>query len=460
MTLDTGTAGTPATTGGTADRPAGDAHRPDPARGESREERTRKRRWGGRRKRPGGRARADRRGRSAAPRRWARMRRAMVPYHRWIGLVGAIPLILLSLTGGILVFRPEIDRLLNGGAFGRGGDVPATAEGIPAAADAVARVSGDRVTRVYAQGGDYIVTAASDDGASRRWVVDAVSGEPAGPLEEGVVGFLANVHTCGLTCSERPGYAAWLAVELGPASLGTWLLALGAITAILLAVTGAWTWWRVTPRLRDSLRVRRWRPAARRDRELHIALGAAACVPLLIWGITGAVWEVPGGKEAYSAITGATSKGHGGHGGGEPDAGPDIGMAAAIDAGAEAIPGAEVTGVGAPTPKRPGYTIYLQEGDLDLWAHGDGYHANRRVAVDAATGQARITRGGDAGWADKLRDQWFGPIHYGWWAPWYVKVVWAFLGFTPAVLSVTGVAIWWRRRRAARLRARRAGAAG
>lgn len=51
--------------------------------------------------------------------------------HRWIGLGGAVFVFIIAVTGAILVFRSEIDRLMIDGA-------PIQAPGTPLALDAIA----------------------------------------------------------------------------------------------------------------------------------------------------------------------------------------------------------------------------------------------------------------------------------------------------------------------------------
>jgi uncharacterized iron-regulated membrane protein len=41
--------------------------------------------------------------------------------------------------------------------------------------------------------------------------------------------------------------------------------------------------------------------------------------------------------------------------------------------------------------------------------------------------------------------RWLVALHFGRWDSLTLKVVWAAMGAVPAVLLVTGVAMWWRR---------------
>src|SRR5262245_61331030 len=129
-------------------------------------------------------------------------------------------------------------------------------------------------------------------------------------LYGGVVGFVRDLD-CALTCEGFAGYTPWLSSPAPVASL----LPFGEMTwgAVLLAIAGLRWCSSSSPHPSSGgracaggnafrLRWRRGRYA--RDFDLHNVIGIVALVPLLVWGLTGLTFEVPGVRDVWDFATG------------------------------------------------------------------------------------------------------------------------------------------------------------
>jgi len=99
---------------------------------------------------------------------------------------------------------------------------------------------------------------------------------------------------------------------------------------------------------------------------------------------------------------------------------------------------------GVPTelrlPETPKGTVVVR-----FWRAGDLTPAgSNRVYIDPSSARVLSTdRAADWSFGVRLF-QALSPIHYGEFGGLPVKVAWSLLGVTPAVLFVTGLAVWWR----------------
>jgi hypothetical protein len=138
---------------------------------------------------------------------------------RWIELTLGLLLVVVSTSGALIVYEPELLRASNAELFHTTldtalDDAPA---GLSAAMDAVTGADPEfSAADASLKDGVYLVSSADGDG--QIYFVDAGSGVVNGQnnLYGGVVGFLENLHDCALTCEEFAGYVPWLA---GPSPL-------------------------------------------------------------------------------------------------------------------------------------------------------------------------------------------------------------------------------------------------
>lgn len=403
--------------------------------------------------------------------RGSTLRRKAARLHRWVGLSLGVFAVLFATAGALLLFRPDAQRAMNEPAFTITRLPGDQAVSLVGALRTVQRAHPEfPVGRVWFDGQVYRVFNVA---RSHWWSVDPGSGRILGhdgTALDGFWGLLRNLHTCMLTCSEYPGYQAWLTTVMPGTELelsqAVWGLI--ALTLIGLAASGLWLG---SAALGRALRVR-WSKAGRfaRDSDLHRLVGLVAGPFLLVWAITGAGFELPWLEQAWYALTPGPAPvavkdvpppaGHG----------PDIGLEAAFQDATDLVRSTGVTvlpdpaGPGAtqaagasgqpvfallPTGSSSRYRFRFEAAPVTYGDVTDGF----RVSVDRYTGRATFedNRPGSPA-ATVLWENWRFPVHsgivaHGWW-----RLPWLAFGLMPLALLVTGVSATLFRRRVARQR--------
>ncbi len=362
------------------------------------------------------------------------MRRAWFQVHKWIGLILAILIIPLSLSGAALVWHDAIDRALNPARYAVSGDTLLAPDAYVGAARAVL-APGDRIaTLILPDGPGPVMVAATAAGAKPR---------PGPPLRTMVyldpptarvldkassdAGIMRTVHVL---------HGSLLVPGVGRTIVG-WI----GVALAVSCFTGLWLWWPTVGRWTRGLR---WRRHRNTDTNLHHLFGFWIALPLFMLSLTGAWIAFPA---FFAALVGQSSP----RGGMDrrmqasalPVAAPAEPLAVVVARASAVAPG-ELRSIGWPTDKSPDWTVAL--------ANGGKPAVQVKVADDTGTAVAAPARagGGVALLVRRLHDgTGMGPV-------WQAMI---FLGgILPAVLAVTGIIMWWRARgwRAA-VAARRAG---
>jgi uncharacterized iron-regulated membrane protein len=389
------------------------------------------------------------------------VRRALSRIHRWASFAAGLVLLVVVLSGVALVYAPELDEALAPELYRAtptDGPIP------PERAVAVVReeLPGFGPADVVMNRGVYEVMDA-DYGKQAH--VDPGTGAllGVGSHDRGVMGFLRNLHMCGLSCEGYTGYVPFLAHPvplLGSTApvVGndglTWgglILGLMGLVLLLLCVSGIVIWW---PGLRDwarGWRVRRGKGGYAANYDLHKVVGMAAIPFLLMWAVTGAGFEFRQvGQAWYALLPGgpAPEQAEEDEFHSVPVEGRSVSMAEARAIAAETVPGARLTSISVPDRSDPGsaYHVWVQRG-VDPWAHGT-WPGNVEVTVDRYTGRAEVTYGQEGQpLSRQVWDDWNYPVHAGvafngWW-----RTIWLLVGLTPLLLAVTGITTWVMRRR-------------
>ena len=393
--------------------------------------------------------------------RFIRFKQLLVWFHRWTALILGVLLVVVSTSGALVVYAPELLRASNAELFR---STPSERPiDFTAAIDAIQESEPEfDPAEISLKDGVFMLTGAESE---LTYFVDAGTGEVngSGDLYGGVVGFLENLHDCGLTCEEFAGYTPWLAspspvAGLAPFEEMTWgavLLAIAGLAMVFLVITAPFIWWPGLRKWRNAFRLRWRRGRFARDLDLHNVIGIVALVPLLVWGLTGLNFEIPGFRGVWDSVTGGQSP---------PEdnytmelsenAGPPITLDQAIDSATQRFPGARVTWVGMPAEDAEFYSIDLLDGGPNLWAHNAVYEGNRSVGVDANDAQnVRVFLGPSQTVSNAIADEWAQPaLHYGTAVNGYWRALWFVLGLAPLLLLITGVSTWLYRRRVKRRR--------
>ena len=182
-------------------------------------------------------------------RRW--IKRSTIWLHRWTSLVLGLLLLAVTTSGAILLYEPDLQRWLHGDAY-----VTDRPTGEAAAAGEMALTETIAVVHqydpefvpnvVYDAHGTY---AAESYEPTRKITVDPHTRQVVGDFDPAAdvgaiawtLGLMYNIHLCGLTCEDHPGYQAWLVEEIpGSAWAGfdgakiTWGGLVLGVTAIML----------------------------------------------------------------------------------------------------------------------------------------------------------------------------------------------------------------------------------
>jgi uncharacterized iron-regulated membrane protein len=355
--------------------------------------------------------------------------------HIWLGLTAGLLVCVLSISGAVIAFRPQIEDA-------RGPKVASAQQcrGITDPDRAAQSVS------AYAPGAhiERIVFPVDAEGYWRLQIADArhvVSRVAYDPCSAKVLGQI-NVR-----------WLDWL-VDLHHNLLAgkTGRLVVGAfgIALFLMSLSGLFVWVMSKPKWRRALRIQTTGSTRRVVFDLHRSVGLIAMVMILVQSSTGIWLAYP---KALRAALGRLApvdsarkvttkkdktKGHNGS--------PDI--SALLRAASEALPDGNLRELRLPDADAKSVQV-------KFWRVGDiRASGNNTVTVD--TSKATVTsveRFSDLPPAQKLIEG-ITPIHYGEWGGIGYRILLSAAGLVPPALFVSGFLIWWLPKRGAAKRAR------
>ncbi|WP_168072204.1 PepSY-associated TM helix domain-containing protein [Caulobacter sp. SSI4214] len=335
--------------------------------------------------------------------------------HRWAGLVIGALWAVQGLTGALLVFQPQLERLAHRPfSIARLASLDQLTDAAQAAAGAPIRrlALPDRAVGVV--NSDYL-----DAGGKRRFVrLDAESARVVAVTTSalGVAapatgwGWVRSVHERALLSQGGAGLIA---------ASGAFL-----ITGVLI---GAWLGWPRPGKWRVSFDVARWRNPAQRRYGWHRAVGLLAAGPLVIIAGTGvymATLDLNPSRAVPAVLTA-----------------PPIGPQRAYEIAHARFPEAVFSSLQFPTQTRGVYAVRLTQPTEVRRRSG-----RTLVEVDARTGHtAKIYDPLNAPLAARLSDLVL-PIHYGEMGGLIGKVLAAAAGLSLPALYGLGLWIWLARR--------------
>lgn len=343
------------------------------------------------------------------------LRNAWFQVHKWIGLILAILIIPLSLTGAALVWDDALDHALNPQRYATSGNGTLAPQRYIAAARVVLQ-PGDAIASLTLPNapGEPVVVSASP--ASSR---QGVQGPPAritvwiDPASAHVLDVANN--SGGLIRTLHMIHGSLLIPGVGRQVVG-WI----GVAMLLSCVSGLWLWW---PTVGRWVRGLRWRRHRNTDTNLHHLLGFWIALPLFVLSLTGAWIAFPqvfgGGPNAMRT----------GPKGGRPVplAQPQQVLEAVLRSARAAHAGA-VAKIDWPTDQKPMWKVAFV-------ADATG------VAVHDADGVTEIARAAPEPLARTMRR-----IHDGTQMGLLWQIVIFLGGLLPAILAVTGIIMWWRAR--------------
>ena len=351
-------------------------------------------------------------------------RRAWFTAHKWIGLILAILIVPLSLSGAALVWDEALDRVVNPQRHATTGETLLAPDAYTRAATARLQ-SGERIAQLTMpdSGGPVTVAAAP-----------AQVGPPRGGPPARTMIYLDPPTAEVLdVASSRSGLVRFLHVLHGslqiPGGWGRSIVGWIGVAMMVSAFTGLWLWW---PTLGSMKRAFRWQRYPNLESNMHQSFGFWIALPLFVLSLTGAWISFP---QFFGALTGQ----------GRPP-GPDRAMQARARpveatrlpvgvaiARAEAVARGAVRQVTWPTEKKPDWTVQVKP--------ARGSPVSVSVADDGGVAALTPVPAGQGGIARLMRR-----IHDGTGMGWVWQVIIFVGGLIPAGLAVTGVIIWWRAR--------------
>jgi uncharacterized iron-regulated membrane protein len=353
------------------------------------------------------------------------LRRALFQVHLWVGLVFGLYVLVISVTGAALVFRINLQRAWHPGLF------TPSAVGPMIQPEAVL----DRLQQAYPtfriSGVDAPTTARPTYLAyvtsGPRFVtvlIDPVTGDILGELpERSPVRTLQDLH-----------------FDLLAGRTGRTVNGVGAVALLLMCATGLMIWWPGTSRWRRGFTIDWRRSWPRLTWDFHSVVGIGTAGILVIWAVTGLYFVFPSSFRTVvqrgSPITARR---------------PPSSAAATdtvsrptwhglIDRARERSPQGYVARVVLPANEKAAFLV--QFAAVSPTPVGADLSS---VYLDQFTGEKLADASSGRRTFGDLVIAWVGPLHVGSFGGVGVKAVWFVLGLSPALLFVTGSAMWWTR---------------
>jgi uncharacterized iron-regulated membrane protein len=357
--------------------------------------------------------------------------------HTWLGLTAGLLVSVLSISGAVIVFRPQIEDAL-GPKIASAQRCTGVADPDRAAQSVSAYAPGAHLERIVFPvdaEGYWRLQIADSHRVVSRVAYDPCSGKVLGQVNVRWLDWLVDLHH------------NLLAGKTGRLVVGAF-----GIAVLLMSLSGVFVWLMSKPKWRRALSIQTTGPARRLVFDLHRSVGLIAILLILVQSFTGiwlaypktlraAVgWLVPVESARKVAKKKDRTKAHDG-----PAA-----ISALLRAASEAVPD------GSPRELR------LPDADakspqVRFWRAGDTRASgNNTVTLNSSNATViSVERFSDLPPAQKLIEG-VTPIHYGEWGGIGSRILLSAAGLVPPVLFVSGFLIWWLPKRAA---AKRAGVA-
>lgn len=345
-----------------------------------------------------------------------RLRRAWFQIHKWLGIILAILIIPISLSGALLVWGDWLDEQINPQRYPAVMS-PLLEPGVYAASAAKLAEPVERIVSISLpnERGSVQVTlvkAATDGGRPQRaWVwLDPKTGEPIerARTNQGVLRVVHVLHGSLMVPGNGRQIVGWVGVAM-----------------LLSSLTGIWLWWPLKGGVRQGFR---WKRRPDFNSNLHHTGGFWIALPLAILSLTGVLISFPTVFfHSEVAVPPAGPRGSPVQPLARPKLDPDQVLAAARALGAGGRPSL----ITWPTSDRPEWKVKFA---------GNGVGVDVRVQEADASASVQRTRPDSTG-------QTVRRIHDGNGMPLVWRIIIFVGGILPAILAVTGILMWLRMRR-------------
>ena len=358
------------------------------------------------------------------------LRRVWLTVHLWLGVGLLVALIPLSVTGSVLVWHDQIDRVLYAQRYAVTG--PTVAQPVEAYAEAAQRAFGVRAVltqvRLPQKAGDPVVA------------VGRMAGEP-GPggrprtlnvwIDPPTIRVLDTAEVAkGFSMVLHRIHGTLLIPEVGRKVVG-WL----GWTMFVSSATGLWLWW---PRRGGFLSGLHWRRGTSNLFNLHHVVGFWICVPLAVLSLTGVYISFPETSRAIFGLPQPPPRPPPAVRFAPPLMAPNLSLTKAVSVALTASPGASVVEISVPTQgKTPVWRVGVKAPDAE---------ATRTIQVIDASGDLRTDGPGPgAGPPTDNLSPLMRRIHDGHDMGLIWQIVIFLGGLAPAILGLSGAILWARR---------------
>jgi len=354
------------------------------------------------------------------------LRRFLRRVHRWLSLSLGLLFLLLSLSGGVLVFAHPLDRWLNPHLFQRTGDRDI---GFNAAYAAVqSAYPNQRVTMLWSPHRHGVYEAVLQGKPATVVYIDPASGDLLGSRRtaDSLVGWLTELH-----------------VTLFAGSVGEWIVGSLGMLLFIVLVTGAILWWPTWRRIALGFRVRVRKGWFAALYDLHKLTGILTLPLVAMIALSGFFLtfhtvamvvvhaltlsqplEYPRGEALRCSPTSSGKL--------SPEQWQQIAE--------QAVPGGVAMYLAFPAQDDLAAQVRLQTPNSP---HPSGF---ARVWLDPYTGRvlhkhdpSEFTTG------NHLYAKWMFPLHIGSYGGFPTRLIHAGISLAPAFLTITGVWMWWYR---------------
>lgn len=352
--------------------------------------------------------------------------------HLWLSLVFAVVIVIACVTGAALVYRHDIDRVLNPALYDiTPGDAGwdsawnAARSRYPDLNDALIRGPVDR--RVY--------QIEVGDGLLPRSVhVDPGSARVLGERDPSrtLAGWLFILH-----------------FNMFAGDAGHTLIGVAGVVLVVITLTGVWLWWQTLRRFAFGFRIRWRRPPFVLNYDLHRVVGIVSLPLVFVVALTGTFLVFYGlGSRVVHGLFLTTPEAAGGE-----QRVPEVTTSRAFHlplsldnaatVAASLLPGSRPSSMYVSGPNGSNVKVWLRAAG-DIRPNVGSWHA----WIDRASGtvtSAMLPQ--NTPFAAHADETWVIALHYGTYGGEIVRLVYFVGGLVPVLLLFTGVVHWWLRRR-------------
>ena len=384
--------------------------------------------------------------------------------HLWSSLTLGIVLLVVTISGSLALFHPEVDRLVQPKFYQA---TPGPAISFEQAWQTIKKAHPNEpvgeVIRAN-QNAPYYASIGVD--RDKTAFVNPGTGQINGVKGDGgtFMGWFAKLHTSLFLDGVKFAYPRWVPEWVQKwigEDLAALVLKITALSLTFMVFTGAVLWWPGIKKMAYAFKLRRNGSTYIRQYDWHKIVGFVGLPFLAMWAITASNFYDPFKPLIHQAwFTLTTAKVMPAPEGLKSDsknktAADQISIPKVREIALKALPqGATIINLGVPDlsakfknkdaekeARESTITVWGSYG-LDPWKYGD-YPGNYGVTIDQYSGkvldnnEARLASVGA-----NIYENWFYPIHAGIAVPWWARTVWFAFGMLPTFLAVTGIRMY------------------